>query len=213
MAVSSESMTQSAPSSTALATSVVSARVGMGLLTMESNICVATITGLLARLQAAIMRFCMVGKSGVVESGVVKIGAAANEATPGAGSAGTSGGKAGEKESGGAIADVPQAGSGLAKGETPFSIPKGSGVAVLARAVLAENTAGSGPVAGGDGETISDAGGGFPPGIPVRGDSGSLAAGSTTAGGRTWRTGSVSRTGSDEGGREPDRAKPASGSE
>ena len=46
MAVSSESITQSAPSSTALATSVVSARVGEGLLTMESSICVATITGL-----------------------------------------------------------------------------------------------------------------------------------------------------------------------
>ncbi len=57
MAVSSESITQSAPSSTAFATSVVSARVGTGLATMESSICVATITGFEALLQALIMRF------------------------------------------------------------------------------------------------------------------------------------------------------------
>ena len=42
-ALSSESMTPSAPSMTALATSVASARVGRGLETMLSSICVATI--------------------------------------------------------------------------------------------------------------------------------------------------------------------------
>ena len=41
-----ESMTQSAPSKTALATSVHSALVGLGFFCMDSNICVATITGL-----------------------------------------------------------------------------------------------------------------------------------------------------------------------
>ena len=45
-AVSPESMTQSVPSSTALATSVASARVGRGLLIMLSSICVAVMTGL-----------------------------------------------------------------------------------------------------------------------------------------------------------------------
>ena len=46
MADSPESMTQSAPSNTALATSVHSARVGRGFLIMLSNIWVATMTGL-----------------------------------------------------------------------------------------------------------------------------------------------------------------------
>ena len=41
-----ESMTQSAPSRTALATSVHSALVGLGFFCMLSNICVATMTGL-----------------------------------------------------------------------------------------------------------------------------------------------------------------------
>jgi hypothetical protein len=40
------SMTQSVPSSTALATSVASARVGRGFFTMLSSICVAVMTGL-----------------------------------------------------------------------------------------------------------------------------------------------------------------------
>uniref|UniRef100_A0A1I8I972 Mediator of RNA polymerase II transcription subunit 13 n=1 Tax=Macrostomum lignano TaxID=282301 RepID=A0A1I8I972_9PLAT len=50
LAVSPDSMTQSAPSSTALATSEISARVGRGLLIMDSSIWVAQITGLPARL-------------------------------------------------------------------------------------------------------------------------------------------------------------------
>ena len=45
-AVSPLSMTQSVPSSTALATSVASARVGRGFLIIDSSICVAVITGL-----------------------------------------------------------------------------------------------------------------------------------------------------------------------
>ena len=45
-AVSPDSMTQSVPSRTALATSVASARVGRGFLTMLSSIWVAVMTGL-----------------------------------------------------------------------------------------------------------------------------------------------------------------------
>mmetsp|Transcript_8267 Transcript_8267/g.22812 ORF Transcript_8267/g.22812 Transcript_8267/m.22812 type:complete len:219 (+) Transcript_8267:600-1256(+) len=45
-AVSPDNMTQSVPSNTALATSLASARVGRGALIMDSNICVAVITGL-----------------------------------------------------------------------------------------------------------------------------------------------------------------------
>lgn len=45
-AVSPLSMTQSVPSSTALATSVASARVGLGFLIMLSSIWVAVMTGL-----------------------------------------------------------------------------------------------------------------------------------------------------------------------
>jgi hypothetical protein len=41
LAVSPLSMTASVPSNTALATSVISARVGSGLVTMLSSICVA----------------------------------------------------------------------------------------------------------------------------------------------------------------------------
>ena len=44
-AVSPDSMTQSVPSSTALATSVASARVGRGFLTIDSSIWVAVMTG------------------------------------------------------------------------------------------------------------------------------------------------------------------------
>ena len=57
-AVSPDSMTQSVPSRTALATSVASARVGLGLVIIESSICVAVTTGLPARLQRRIMDFC-----------------------------------------------------------------------------------------------------------------------------------------------------------
>ncbi|KAA6428874.1 MAG: hypothetical protein FRX49_00984 [Trebouxia sp. A1-2] len=49
--VSPESMTQSEPSSTALATSVASALVGRGFFTMDSSICVAVITGFPACIQ------------------------------------------------------------------------------------------------------------------------------------------------------------------
>mmetsp|Transcript_7494 Transcript_7494/g.22849 ORF Transcript_7494/g.22849 Transcript_7494/m.22849 type:complete len:215 (-) Transcript_7494:446-1090(-) len=51
-------MTQSLPSSTALATSVASARVGRGLLIMLSNICVAVTTGLPTRLHFRMIIFC-----------------------------------------------------------------------------------------------------------------------------------------------------------
>mmetsp|Transcript_12870 Transcript_12870/g.40647 ORF Transcript_12870/g.40647 Transcript_12870/m.40647 type:complete len:223 (+) Transcript_12870:571-1239(+) len=57
-AVSPDSMTQSDPSSTALATSVASARVGRGLVIIESSICVAVITGLPTRLHLLIIIFC-----------------------------------------------------------------------------------------------------------------------------------------------------------
>mmetsp|Transcript_23740 Transcript_23740/g.66546 ORF Transcript_23740/g.66546 Transcript_23740/m.66546 type:complete len:244 (-) Transcript_23740:38-769(-) len=57
-AVSPESITQSVPSSTALATSVASARVGLGLLHMDSSICVAVTTGLPAWLHFWMMTFC-----------------------------------------------------------------------------------------------------------------------------------------------------------
>mmetsp|Transcript_62233 Transcript_62233/g.173879 ORF Transcript_62233/g.173879 Transcript_62233/m.173879 type:complete len:222 (+) Transcript_62233:88-753(+) len=57
-AVSPESMTQSVPSKTALATSFASARVGRGRVVMDSSICVAVMTGLPARLHLAIIIFC-----------------------------------------------------------------------------------------------------------------------------------------------------------
>mmetsp|Transcript_5815 Transcript_5815/g.11871 ORF Transcript_5815/g.11871 Transcript_5815/m.11871 type:complete len:370 (+) Transcript_5815:257-1366(+) len=57
-AVSPESITASVPSSTALATSVASARVGRGLQHIDSSICVAVITGLPARLHCAMICFC-----------------------------------------------------------------------------------------------------------------------------------------------------------
>merc|ERR1719308_703270 len=50
LAVSPESMTQSEPSMMAPATSLISARVGLGLLVIDSSICVAQIIGLPARL-------------------------------------------------------------------------------------------------------------------------------------------------------------------
>ena len=54
-------MTASAPSSTALATSLVSARVGTGLSIIDSSICVATMTGLAMRRQSSTARFCTIG--------------------------------------------------------------------------------------------------------------------------------------------------------
>mmetsp|Transcript_52898 Transcript_52898/g.147305 ORF Transcript_52898/g.147305 Transcript_52898/m.147305 type:complete len:222 (-) Transcript_52898:585-1250(-) len=57
-AVSPESITQSVPSSTALATSLASARVGRGRLTIDSSICVAVMTGLPFKLHLAIIIFC-----------------------------------------------------------------------------------------------------------------------------------------------------------
>mmetsp|Transcript_14076 Transcript_14076/g.58787 ORF Transcript_14076/g.58787 Transcript_14076/m.58787 type:complete len:350 (-) Transcript_14076:500-1549(-) len=66
-AVSPDSMTESVPSSTALATSVASARVGRGLLTMDSSICVAVTTGLPAMLQRLMMSFCT---SNIFSSGI-----------------------------------------------------------------------------------------------------------------------------------------------
>mmetsp|Transcript_6758 Transcript_6758/g.16420 ORF Transcript_6758/g.16420 Transcript_6758/m.16420 type:complete len:310 (+) Transcript_6758:793-1722(+) len=57
LAVSPESMTQSAPSTMALPTSETSARVGRGLTTMDSSIWVATMTGLAARLHLRMMDF------------------------------------------------------------------------------------------------------------------------------------------------------------
>ena len=56
-AVSPDSMTQSVPSSTALATSVASARVGRGFLHIDSSICVAVITGLPTMLHFWIIIF------------------------------------------------------------------------------------------------------------------------------------------------------------
>merc|ERR1719247_359743 len=53
LAVSPESITQSAPSSTALATSDASARVGRGLEVIDSSICVAQMIGLPAMLHLA----------------------------------------------------------------------------------------------------------------------------------------------------------------
>ncbi len=66
-AVSPESMMASVPSSTALATSEASARVGRGLRIIESSICVAVITGLAAAWHLAMICFCTVGTvSGLV---------------------------------------------------------------------------------------------------------------------------------------------------
>merc|ERR1712060_799207 len=56
-AVSPESMTASVPSSTALATSEHSARVGRGLTIIDSSICVAVMTGLPAMLASRIIIF------------------------------------------------------------------------------------------------------------------------------------------------------------
>merc|ERR1719183_1019331 len=57
LAVSPDSMTQSVPSRTALATSEHSARVGRGLTIMDSSICVAVMTGFPAMLASRIIIF------------------------------------------------------------------------------------------------------------------------------------------------------------
>ena len=59
--VSPESITASAPSSTALATSEASARVGRELVIIESSIWVATMTGLAFSRAIWIARFCTSG--------------------------------------------------------------------------------------------------------------------------------------------------------
>ena len=61
--VSPESITASAPSRTAFATSEASARVGRGLVIIDSSIWVATITGLALRRALSITRFCRNGTS------------------------------------------------------------------------------------------------------------------------------------------------------
>ena len=53
------------PSKIALATSVVSALVGLGLRIIESSICVAVITGLPALFAFLISSFCTIGTSSV----------------------------------------------------------------------------------------------------------------------------------------------------
>ncbi|MCY1234656.1 hypothetical protein D9M72_472440 [compost metagenome] len=58
---SADSMTASAPSKTAVATSETSARVGTGAEIIDSSICVATTTGLPARRHARVSCFCRPG--------------------------------------------------------------------------------------------------------------------------------------------------------
>ena len=60
-AVSSESMSASVPSSTALATSFTSARVGSGERVIDSSICVAVMTGFPAMLQNRMISFWISG--------------------------------------------------------------------------------------------------------------------------------------------------------
>ena len=77
--VSPESMSASAPSSTALATSEASARVGRGALIIDSSIWVATMTGLAARRASLIARFCT---SGTCSSGNLHAQVAAGHHDP-----------------------------------------------------------------------------------------------------------------------------------
>ena len=58
---SADSITASAPSKIAVATSDTSARVGTGLVIIDSSICVATTTGLPARRAARVICFWMPG--------------------------------------------------------------------------------------------------------------------------------------------------------
>ena len=60
-AVSPESITASEPSSTALATSLASARVGDGFVIIDSSICVAVITGFLRLAASPMILFCSTG--------------------------------------------------------------------------------------------------------------------------------------------------------
>ena len=60
-AVSADNITASVPSSTALATSETSARVGIGLVIIDSIICVAVITSLFCARAMRIIRFCRPG--------------------------------------------------------------------------------------------------------------------------------------------------------
>ena len=61
VAVSADSITASVPSSTALATSEISARVGTGASIIDSIICVAVMATLFRLLAMRIMRFCSAG--------------------------------------------------------------------------------------------------------------------------------------------------------
>ena len=67
-AVSALSMTASVPSSTALATSLTSARVGTGLVIMLSIICVAVITNLSMSRAMRIIFFCSAGTAALPTS-------------------------------------------------------------------------------------------------------------------------------------------------
>ena len=60
-AVSPASMIASTPSSTALAASLTSARVGLGSVVIDSSTCVATMTGMPRRRARRVMSFCAVG--------------------------------------------------------------------------------------------------------------------------------------------------------
>ena len=69
MAVSAESIRAAVPSKTALATSVASARVGVGAVTIDSSICVAVMhRAALGRMQSRMMRFCRWGTSSIEQS-------------------------------------------------------------------------------------------------------------------------------------------------
>ena len=63
LAVSPDNIIASVPSKMALATSLASARVGRGFWIIDSNICVAVITGLPRRLHFSIIIFCNTGTS------------------------------------------------------------------------------------------------------------------------------------------------------
>ncbi len=67
-AVSADSMTASVPSSTALATSDTSARVGTGAWIIDSIICVAVIVSLLRSRAIRIIRFCSPGTAALPTS-------------------------------------------------------------------------------------------------------------------------------------------------
>ena len=67
-AVSADSITASVPSSTALATSLTSARVGTGFVIIDSIICVAVMTTLSNSRAILIMRFCNAGTAALPTS-------------------------------------------------------------------------------------------------------------------------------------------------